>query len=200
MEKSINQNVKVLGEIKAKAYDQSTLNFIQKKINKLVNWAKSEKSPRLIRDYIKKNFLSFYQFGKLKYADEHKNVICNAGFNAITKLLIGDTTYTGEINKALFGTGSGSASASDTELINETYRNDVISGTDDSNKALLTVLLTEVEYPPSGSVTITEFGNCIDGTATTDSGQLWSHLTGLSWSKDTSTAIVVSCQYTFASS
>jgi len=191
----LNTNVKVLGEITAKAYDQSTLKGWEKKINKIIEWAKTE-APFFVRKFVNKNFLNLYRFGELKFIDEHKNVICNAGFNAITRLLVGDVTYTGEINKALLGTGAtGSASASDTALETEAYRNDIASATASSNIAYLTAFFTEGEC----SGTFTEFGNCIDGTGTADTGQLWSHLKGLNWVKDSSTALVVSCKYTFAS-
>lgn len=191
----LKQNVKVLGEITAKAYDQSTLSKFEKRINKVVEWAKLN-GPAFVRRFVNKHFLLLYRFGQLKFVDEHKNVICNAGFNALTRLLVGDTTYTGEINKALLGSGTtGSASASDTTLETEEYRNDIASATASSNIAYLTAFFTEGEC----SGTYTEFGNCIDGTGVADTGQLWSHLKGLNWVKDTSTALVISCKYTFAS-
>lgn len=185
----------MLGEITAKFYDQSTLNFIERKINKMIDWGKNE-TPRIVRAFVNKHFFNLYRFGVLKRVDEHKNVICNDGFNAITRLLAGDATYTGEINKALLGTGTtGSADASDTELETETYRNDIASATASSNIALLTAFFTEVEV----TGTFTEFGNVIDGTGSVDTGQLWSHLKGLNWVKDSSTALVISCKYTFVS-
>lgn len=190
----LEKNIKVLGEITAKAYDQSTLSKFEKRINKVIEWAKLN-GPAFVRRFVNKHFLKLYRFGQLSFVDEHKNVICNAGFNAITRLLTGDTTYTGEINKALLGTGAGSASASDTTLGTEAYRNDIASATADANIAYLTAFFTEGET----SGTFTEFGNCIDGTASADTGQLWSHIAGLNWVKDTNTALVISCKYTFAS-
>lgn len=184
----LNKKIKVLGEITARAYDQSTLKGWEKKTNKFLNSVRDLIGPVA--------FQKLYRLGELKFIDEHKNVICNAGFNAITRLLVGDTTYTGEINKALLGSGAtGSASASDTTLETEEYRNDIASATASSNIAFLTAFFTEGEC----SGTYTEFGNCIDGTGVADTGQLWSHLKGLNWVKDTSTALVVSCKYTFAS-
>jgi len=132
----------------------------------------------------------------LTKTDKHKNVICNNGLNAITKLLTGDTTYSGEINKALLGTGTtGSAAATDTTLETETYRNDIASGTDDSNIAYLTAYFSETEV----SGTFTEFGCVIDGAVGVDTGRLWSHLKGLNWVKSTSVVLVVSMKYTLQS-
>jgi hypothetical protein len=190
------ENVKVLGEITAKAYDQSKLKFLQRIINKIVSWAKTEAPFNFVRKFVNRYFLILYQFGPLKFVDEHKNVICNNGFNAITRLLVGDTTYTGEINKALLGSGTtGNANASDETLEIEEYRNDIASGTASSNIAYLTAYFTEAEV----SGTFTEFGNCIDGGVGANTGQLWSHLKGLNWVKDGTTVLVVSCKYTFAS-
>lgn len=181
-----SQDVGVKGEIIAKFYDQSTLSWFERKWNEALI---------ALRD-INPKVMKHYKLGQLRAVDHHTNVICNAGFNAITRLLTGDTTYSGEVNKALLGTGStGSAAASDTTLETETYRNDIASGTDDSNIAYLTAYFTEAET----SGTYTEFGNVIDGTGSADTGQLWSHLKGLNWVKDSNTVLVVSCKYTFAS-
>jgi hypothetical protein len=196
--KTLEQKTGVIGEIKAEFYDQAALSSTDKKINKVLELAKKKILPKLhgkFRAEFYKRYKKLYRLGNLVAVDEKKNVICNAGFNAITKLLTGDTTYTGEINKALLGDGSGSASATDTELINEAYRNDMASGSDDENIAYLTAFFTEAEC----SGTFTEFGNCIDGTGTENTGQLWSHIAGLNWVKDTNTALVISCKYTFAS-
>ena len=192
----INSNVKVTGEITAEFFDQTTLLKWENLFNGFLLSLRQTKMPRWIRKYYNKFFQKLYRLGKKKRIDVHKNVICNAGFNAITKLLIGDTTYSGEINKALLGSGIiGSASASDTTLETEEYRNDIASATESSNIAYLTAFFTEAET----SGTFTEFGNAIDGTASVDTGQLWSHLKGLNWVKDTSTALVIYCKYTFAS-
>ena len=139
--------------------------------------------------------MKYYILGALVKEDYHKNVICNDGFNALTKILTGDFTYTGEINKALLGTGSGTLAATNTTLFTEAYRNDQASGTDSSNIAYLTAYFTETEV----TGTFTEFGNCIDGTGTADTGQLWSHIDSLNWVKDNTTVLVVSQKYTFAS-
>jgi hypothetical protein len=183
---NINTAVKVTGIVEARFYDQSTLSQYQQWVNKAI---------LKIRNAVPK-IMKFYQLGELKNADIHQNVICNAGFNAVAKLLTGDVTYTGEINKMALGTGTtGSASATDTELETETYRNDTASGTDDENIAYVTAYFTEGEV----NGTFTEFGNFIDGTGTADTGQLWTHLKGLNWVKDGLTVLVISCKYTFAS-
>lgn len=183
----LNNQVKVLGEIKAKFYDQSGLSRLEKEMNKFI-LAHRKQLPFLMNSY---------RLGKLVGVDEHKNVICNAGFGAMAKILVGDSTYTGngEINKAALGTGSSTPAASDTQLATESYRNDIASGSASANVAYLTAFYTEAEC----NGTYTEFGNFIDGAAGANTGLLWSHIGGLNWVKDTNTVIVVSCRYTFAS-
>jgi hypothetical protein len=188
---TLNQNIGVLGEIKAEFFNQSTLTKAQKKFNAGIDSLRKF-SPSLAR---KINLMKLYQLGAKIGEDEHKNIICNAGFFTQTSRLTGDLTYTGVINKALLGTGSGTLAASRTQLFTEAYRNDQASGTAASNIAYLTAYFTETET----TGTFTEFGNCIDGTASANTGQLWSHIAGLSWVKDSSTVIVVSQKYTFAS-
>lgn len=201
MKKKLNKKVGVVGEITAKFHDQRTLTDKQKKKNAKLNTFRHLVIDRLpsatLRRFFYKRFTNAYQLGELREVKKRTNVICNAGFSDITKRLTGDPIVdsTGELNKALLGDGVGSASAADTTLINEVYRNDIASGTDDENIAIFTVFFTEGEV----TGTFTEFGNCIDGEAGADTGLLWSHITGLNWVKDSSTALVVSCKYTFAS-
>lgn len=140
-----------------------------------------------------------YKFGKTVKKESISNVICNAGFNAICKRMVADTTYSIEVTHMLLGTGDPTVSASDTTLTNETYRNTTTSGTESDNIVYLTAFFNETEYPASGSVTIKEFGNVMDGTASADTGQLWSHISGLNWEKDTTTSLTIDCKYTFSS-
>jgi hypothetical protein len=185
MQNAIAENVKVLGEIKADFHDQSTLENWQKELNKFI-LSRREQQPSI---------MSNYQLGRLFKTDEHKNVVCNAGFNAVIKRLTGVTTYTGTINKMVLGTGTTTASATDTQLLTESYRNNTASATDVANVAYLTAYFTEGEC----NGTYKEFGNVIDGTASANTGQLWTHLAGLNWIKTSLVVLVVSCKYTFAS-
>ena len=183
--KKIKIPVNVTGEITARFYDQSGLSAFEKWINKIILELRRQ-FPKLIL---------FYRLGTLVFSDTHKNVICNNGFNAICRRLANDSTFTGTINKMLLGDGVGPAAATDTQLIHETYRNPVASGTASANIAYLTAYFTETEC----SGTYKEFGNVIDGSAGANTGQLWSHLTNLNWVKGNTVALVVDCKYTFAS-
>ncbi len=181
----LNQKIKVTGQISAKFYDQSALPFFARWINKIILKLRN-KFPQLI---------FYYRLGRLVCIDVHKNVICNNCFNAICRRLANDQTYTGIINKMLLGDGIGTAAATDTQLIHETYRNALASGTAGTNIAYLTAYFTETEC----SGTFKEFGNVIDGAAGANTGMLWSHLTNLNWVKGNTVVLVVDCKYTFAS-
>jgi len=183
--KKTKEEAGVIGDITAKFYDQSGLSKAELIWNCLVEKIRA-KYP---------NVMKFYVLGKLVNEQRRFNVICNGGFNALIKRLVGDVTYTGHLNKALLGTGAGLAGATDTRLITEVYRNDMASGTDNNNIVLLTAFFTETEC----AGTFTEFGNAIDGGVGANTGRLWSHLTGLNWVKDNNTVLVISQKYTFTS-
>jgi hypothetical protein len=175
-------NVGIEGIITAKFYDQSVLGFIDQAANALLR-ALRPRWPSLMR---------FYRLGELKGVQKKKNIICYAGINALIRRLGNDFSYSGFINRMALGTGSPTPATSDTQLATEVYRNVTASGSASSNVAYLTGYFTETEC----SGTYTEFGNFIDGTATANSGKLWSHIASISWAKNSSTCLVVSCQYT----
>lgn len=185
IKKHTKENAHAVGDITAKFYDQSGLSAKERTFNKFLRSLRPL-FPRIMK---------FYVLGELVQEKRRFNVICNTGFNALIKRLVGDTTYTGYINKALLGDGVGEANAGDTKLINEAYRNDMASGTDNENIVLLTAFFTETEC----AGTYTEFGNAIDGDIDPDTGRLWSHITGINWVKDNNTVLVISQKYTFIS-
>lgn len=185
IKKHTKENAHTVGDITVKFYDQSKLTKKERAVNRIIEKIRPA-FPKIMKLYI---------LGDLVQEKRRFNVICNTGFNALIKRLVGDTTYSGYINKALLGDGSGSAGAGDSQLINEVYRNDMASGTDNSNVVLLTAFFTETEC----SGTFTEFGNVIDGDVGVNTGRLWSHITGLNWVKDSNTVLVISQKYTFIS-
>lgn len=187
MDNILKTDVPVMENITARFYKQE--NEILLKWNLFIG--------RMIKQFptLKKHLLKLHFKGTLIRTDEKHNLICKAGFNALIKRLVGDTTYTGEINKMLLGTGVGVASVDDTQLITEVYRNDTASGVDSDNIVYLTAYFTESEV----TGTFKEFGNVIDGGAGANTGKLWSHLTGLTWVKDGVTSISIDCKYTFES-
>lgn len=182
---NINEKTGVLGEITANFYDQSRLSSFDHKFNRLLEKLRP-KFPKIMK---------LYRLGDLVSTDYHKNVICNAGFNTLTRRLTNDTTYSGYINKMALGNGVATPSANDVKLVTEVYRNNTASATANNNEAYLTAYFTEAEC----SGTYTEFGNFVDGSASADSGKIWSHIGGLNWVKTNLTVLVVSCRYQFNS-
>lgn len=181
----VSENVGVLGEITARFYDQSKLTARDRAFNSLIRKL-AVANPKMMKHY---------RLGELVDEDYHKNVICNTGFNAFTRRMVNDFTYTGYINKMALGTGVATPAATDVKLVTEAYRNTTASGTFSNNEVYLTAYFTEAEC----SGTYTEFGNFIDGAVGADTGKMWSHIGGLSWVKTSLIVLVVSCKYTFAS-
>lgn len=181
------EKVQVIGELTAVWRQQS--NPILRQWNKLLEGLNREGMMS------RKTMYSLMFHGKEVKREKVKNVICKAGFNAVCRRLANDTTYTGIINKALLGTGTTPATANDTQLGTETYRNDIASGTAGDNIAYITAYFSETEV----TGTFTEFGNCIDGGAGANTGKIWSHKTGISWVKDGVTSLTVDCKYSFSS-
>ncbi len=178
----------ITGIITATINDQTTLTAEQKAFNE--NLKKQYDNGIISREDYRKNLF----YGKEKQKITIKNKISKvAGFSIVAKFLVGQgSAYTGGINKALFGDGIGTTSENDTQLFNEIFRNDEASRSAIGNQVLLTAFIDTTEF--SGD--ITEFGNCINGTATADTGELWSHIAGFLWTKDNSSTLTVSQLYT----
>lgn len=178
----------ITGIITATINDQSTLTAEQKAFNE--NLKKQYDNGIISREDYRKSLF----YGKEKQKITIKNKISKvAGFSIVAKFLVGQgSAYTGGINKALFGDGSGTTSENDTQLFHEIFRNDEASRSAIGNQVLLTAFIDTTEF--SGD--ITEFGNCINGTATADTGELWSHIAGFLWTKDNSSTLTVSQLYT----
>ena len=66
------------------------------------------------------------------------NLVPTVGRAVLAKILVGDVTYTGEINKVALGDGTVLPANGDTVLDNETYRQDVTSVAQVNNIAYLT--------------------------------------------------------------
>ncbi len=184
----LNTNIKIKGEITAKFWQQK--NPLLKRWNILIE--------KLIKLFPKqrKNLLKYYSLGELVKVERKTNIICNAGFSRVCGVLTNDLSIANGINYMLLGTGSGTPAVGDTTLFTEAYRNATGSGTYQDNIAYLTAYYTQTEV----TGTFTEFGNAIDGSASADSGYLWSHIAGLNWVKDNTTSLVVDCKYTMSSS
>lgn len=178
----------ITGIITATINDQTTLTAEQKAFND--NLKKQYDNGIIPREEYRKNLF----YGKEKQKITIKNKISAVGFNQVMKFLGNDSSVLTPfgINKALFGDGSGTTSENDTQLFNEIFRNDEVSRSVIGKQLLLTAFIDTTEF--SGD--ITEFGNCIAGTATANTGALWSHIAGFLWTKDNASTLTVSQLYT----
>jgi len=181
----MKQDIKLIGNIKCKINDQSTLSVDEILYNKFL---KNELYKGKID---RKEYLSKLIFGETKFITVNHNIIANVGFNVLARLLANDTTYSGYINYAGLGTGTTTAVATDTTLETETFRNAQFSASFDGTKALLTAFFDTGEVEG----TFKEFGNFIDGTPSADSGILFSRV-NINWTKNLIDTMTISQEYT----
>lgn len=102
-----------------------------------------------------------------------ENITTTAGRTVIAQRLSGTTTYTGVVNYGTVGTGTTAPAVGQTQLVAETYRKALSSGTNAANIAYLENFYTATEV----SGTLEEFGFVIDGTGSANTGQMFNRFT-----------------------
>lgn len=100
-----------------------------------------------------------------------ENLVPTVGRSVLAQRLANTTTYTGIVNYVALGSGSTAPANADTQLTTEVYRKAISSSTYANNIAYITGFFTAAET----SGTYAEVGLFIDGTATANSGQIFSH-------------------------
>jgi len=182
----MKQNTKIRrkGIVKATCYDQRSLNIVQKMFNKCVLFFGLDKAK-------------YYIKGTPKWQTESHNIISNAGHEVLNKILAGEYAGAGFLNYQALGTGVAvTPAATDTTLDTEVYRNETASTSVSGEELNVVAYYTESEIDG----TFTEFGNFIDGTATTDSGYLWTHhVPDTAWVKTLFDLLVIEITYTSTS-
>lgn len=123
------------------------------------------------------------------------NLVATVGRNVLARLLVGDTTYSGQINYGALGTSSSAVNNSDTQLGTEVFRKLYASHTTDGNN----VAYIDFFYAATDTNgTYNEFGTVIDGTASANTGRLFSHILTGGWVKTNLQSMFISCQYTIS--
>jgi hypothetical protein len=123
------------------------------------------------------------------------NLITTRGRAVLASLLAGDTTYSGQINYGALGSSSTAVNNSDTQLGTEVYRKLFASHTTDGNN----VAYVDFFYAATDTNgTYNEFGNFIDGTASANTGRIFSHILTGGWVKSNVQSMFISCQYTLS--
>jgi hypothetical protein len=154
---------------------------------------------RLLRQYVRtKDPVILEQLerdGILHAHHAQHNLVTTLGRNVVARPLTGDATYSGQINYGALGSSSTAVNNSDTKLGTEVFRKLFSSHTTDGNNlAYIDFLYSAADT----SGTYNEFGNFIDGTASADSGIIWSHILTGGWVKSSAQTLFVSCQYTIS--
>ncbi len=166
----------------------------------LAEWVKETgKEVMMLREYVKtgkKSILaSLKKSGAVIFSKHKHNLITTAGRTVLARRLAGNTTYTGSINYGLLGTQvSPSPSNSSTQLGTEVFRKLASSLAYDNNIAYVDFFYTAGDT----NGTYTEFGNVIDGTASVNTGQLFSYIATGGWVKSSAQSLFVSCKYTIS--
>lgn len=122
------------------------------------------------------------------------NLIATVGRQAIAKRLANDTTYTGIINYGALGSSATAATNADTQLGTEVFRKTTASTSNTTNQAFIDFFYSKTDT----NGTYQEFGTVIDGTASTNTGQLFTHFITGGWTKTSSESMTVACVYTLS--
>ena len=157
----------------------------------------NENGPEIdaIRRYVKtkdESVISKYiKSGKIVAMDEKHNIIVDAGLEELAKSMSGERATTPDINYGLLGTGTPDVAANRTQLVTESFRKVAASRSHDKNIIYIDLFFDAADC----SGTYTEFGNVIDGTASANTGTLFSYIATGGWVKTASQSLFISCEY-----
>lgn len=191
MQKSIKQKSRVKGEMVVSIYDTRSpeANALEQKIVKLIN------GPRFI-GYREKYLSLVKEMRELFLVREYKveNIIVTVGRATFAQRLANDITYTGIINYGALGTSATTPTNGDTTLGTEVFRKVVASASDTTNQAFIDFFYSKSDT----SGTYEEFGTFIDGSASVDTGQMFTHALTGGWVKSSSESMTVAVTYTIS--
>lgn len=137
-----------------------------------------------------------FLFNRLKDICEVKemcfdNMIVSVGRQVFAGLLIGETTYSGEINYGALGTGSTAVNDADTVLDTEVKRKSIATRSRVGNTITLRFFYTKSDT----NGTYEEFGTFIDGTSSADTGAMFNRVLTGGWVKTALEALTVTVQF-----
>ncbi len=162
---ALSETFKIIGEKTFSFCDVSSLEAqkLQKEITEAIA-KKDDVKYRLLVDELHSKFLT----RRLVV----KNLIPTVGRTVFAMILAGTFTYTGKINYCALGTSATAAANGNTQLGTEVFRKLVSSSTFANNIAYISTFFTANET----TGTYYEVGHFIDGTATVNTGQLFSRI------------------------
>ena len=186
---TLTEASKIYGEMLVSIYDTTSkkANELESKIEKLTS------GPRFI-GYRDKYLRLISDLKNTALVREYKvtNLITTVGRATIAQRLANDTTYTGIINYGALGTDNTAVLNSDTVLGTEVFRKIVATASDTDNVAFIDFFYTKADT----SGTYEEFATFIDGTASVDTGQMFTHALTGGWVKTSSESMTIACTYT----
>ncbi len=189
-QKKLKEGSVIKGELLINIYDTTSkkANKLEKQIEALIA------GPRF--DGYREKYLELT--GKLKqfFVREYKitNLITTVGRATFAQRLANDTTYTGIINYGALGSSATAVANADTTLGTEVFRKVTASTSDTDNIAYIDFFYSKTDT----NGTYEEFGTFIDGTASADTGQMFTHALTGSWVKTASESMTVSVTYTIS--
>lgn len=181
IDKNISKEIFIRGDMRASFYNQQSLSAEDKAFNNdLRNDYKSGKIDR-------EEFVKRIKLGELIRVKEKKNTICNAGIIKMVQNGLLDN-----LNYCALGDSTTSTAPTDIKLGHEIYRTTLTGIGNLDNVVLATAFFDEDET--SGA--FTEFGTFLNGTATVDSGFIFTHLLD-DYNKPLGIALIIDIRYTF---
>jgi hypothetical protein len=123
-----------------------------------------------------------------------ENIVPTVGRSVLAQRIAGITTYTGTINYGALGSASTAVANSDTQLGTEVFRKIPAVQSASTNVATIQFFFTKGDT----NGTYQEWGAFIDGTASANTGQIFSHLLTGGWVKSSSETMTVLSTYTFS--
>lgn len=124
----------------------------------------------------------------------HKNLVPTVGRALLAQRLIGVYTYTGTINYGALGTGTATPANANTQLATEVFRKVSATVSVSGNVSTFQFFFTKADT----NGTYQEWGAFIDGTASANTGQIFSRLLTGGWTKSSSETMTVLSTYTFS--
>lgn len=119
------------------------------------------------------------------------NQIHKVGREVLARLLVGDTTYSGEVNYGALGTNSAVISDTDIALTTEVARKPIASRLRTGDSVTIDFYFSKSDT----NGTYEEFGCFIDGTSVVDTGQMFNRVLTGGWAKSATEAMTVSVQF-----
>lgn len=191
MKKTVKEKSTIKGEMVASLYDTTSAraHTLEQKIVALINGPRfkghREKYLELVKEMRESFFVREYKV---------ENIIVTVGRSVFAQILANDTTFTGIINYGALGTSTTAVLNADTTLGTEVFRKVTASVSDTTNQAFIDFFYSKSDT----NGTYEEFGTFIDGTATIDTGQMFTHALTGGWVKSASESLTVAVTYTIS--